>query len=103
VSADTFTVTFVVRWESDSEGVSYDMPSMVCTVEVPRGSSGNMREAAYPLVAQRIVDSYPNGPSGAEAPIEPSWIFEDDPLCMVEAIFKGTPELLDAWAHSETI
>ncbi|MFI7315450.1 hypothetical protein [Streptomyces venezuelae] len=103
MSTDTSTVTFVVRWESDSEGVSYDMPSMVCTVEVPNGPGRDMQEAAYPLVAQRIVDSYPNGPSGAEAPIEPSWIFEDDPMCMVEAIFKGTPELLGEWAHSETI
>lgn len=94
-------VTLVVRWETDAECISYDMPSMVCTVRV-QGEDSDALDLALELVAERIVAAYPDGPSGEE-PIERSWVFEDDALCMVEAVFSGAPALVGAWSHSEVI
>ncbi|MFE7479997.1 hypothetical protein [Streptomyces sp. NPDC057552] len=97
-------VTLVVRWESGPDGASYDLPSMVCTVPVPAdlGDEAAVLDLVHRSVAERITAAYPYGPGGVE-PIEPSWIFEDDALCMVEAAFEGEPALAGAWVHSKVI
>ncbi|MEU5433849.1 hypothetical protein AB0G73_10790 [Streptomyces sp. NPDC020719] len=96
-------LTFVVRWETDSEGVSYDCPSMICTVRVLAVLSNEAAlDVASGLVAERVATAYPKGPVGAE-PIKPSWVFEDDALCFIEAVFEGAPVLAGGWEQSETI
>ncbi|PCG86384.1 hypothetical protein CIB93_09130 [Streptomyces sp. WZ.A104] len=96
-------ITLVVRWEASAEGVSYDLPSMICTVPVPADlHDDEVLNLAHRITAERVADAYPHGPDSDE-PIEPSWVFEDDALCLVEAVFEGEPALIGAWAHSTVI
>ncbi|WP_236246496.1 hypothetical protein [Streptomyces sp. CC210A] len=96
-------LTLVVRWEASTEGVSYDLPSMICTVPVPTDlAEASALDLARRITAERVTTAYPHGPEGDE-PIHASWVFEDDALCLIEAVFEGEPTLIDAWAHSTVI
>ncbi|MEU3050154.1 hypothetical protein ABZ705_27220 [Streptomyces sp. NPDC006984] len=96
-------LTLVVRWEASAEGISYDLPSMICTVPVPTDlADASALDLARRVTAERVTAAYPHGPGGDE-PIQPSWVFEDDALCLIEAAFEGEPALIGTWAHSTVI